>query len=281
MSLDDLEQAVADNILSNLDKLNTTAGQVLNEPEDIISSLHNQTEGKTECDAVSVEQLCFPGYDCTPTASNYTAECVHKCTTSGLTCRNNGHCYFDTIVQQTACSCQKSLMTIYYGPECEERTGRFEYVVGLSVGITGGLVLIILLTVCCRRISKHEKTDREKYGEYDTEFLKNRFELYELNSEISRKESPEPYTYSGALGVTNKVYEQFGRQRKYISEMYVPKKTLSFPQSPYFNDPGAVENIDTFKNFSIKRPQVFNDPVNDQDSPYYRPQTHQRPYSQI
>ena len=28
-------------------------------------------------------------------------------------------------------------MTVYYGPRCEEKTGRLEYVVGLSVGVVG------------------------------------------------------------------------------------------------------------------------------------------------
>lgn len=49
--------------------------------------------------------------------------------------------------------CRSSIMTVYYGHWCEEKTGRVEFVVGLSVGTVSGLVAIFLLIVCCKRLS--------------------------------------------------------------------------------------------------------------------------------
>ncbi|XP_078323280.1 snaclec 5-like [Crassostrea virginica] len=47
-------------------------------------------------------------------------------------------------------------MTVYYGPRCEEKTGRMEFVVGLSVGVSGGLISIALVLLFCKRLSDAE-----------------------------------------------------------------------------------------------------------------------------
>ena len=47
-------------------------------------------------------------------------------------------------------------MTVYYGPRCEEKTGRLEFVVGLSVGVLGGLISIALVLLFCKRLSDGE-----------------------------------------------------------------------------------------------------------------------------
>ena len=48
-------------------------------------------------------------------------------------------------------------MTVYYGPLCEERTGRLEFVVGLSVGVLGGLIFIALFLLLCKRLSDGDR----------------------------------------------------------------------------------------------------------------------------
>ena len=48
-------------------------------------------------------------------------------------------------------------MTVYYGPRCEEKTGRLEFVVGLSVGVFGGLISIALFLLPCKRISDGDR----------------------------------------------------------------------------------------------------------------------------
>ena len=47
-------------------------------------------------------------------------------------------------------------MTVYYGPLFEEKTGRLEFVVGLSVGVLGGLISIALVLLFCKRLSDGE-----------------------------------------------------------------------------------------------------------------------------
>ena len=47
-------------------------------------------------------------------------------------------------------------MTVYYGPRCEEKTGRMEFVVGLSVGVLGDLISIALVLLFCKRFSDGE-----------------------------------------------------------------------------------------------------------------------------
>lgn len=252
-SLQDFQKIV----VKNIQEINqTTVKYLINQTDVIMKSLKEQTNNKTECNALTNVRRCYPGYDCY--AQNYSGECKHKCSKeiTRLPCKNEGRCYFDIIANQIACRCRNSIMTVYYGHWCEEKTGRVEFVVGLSVGTVAGLVAIFLLIVCCKRLpTDHRYLSKSHEVEAD-DFISN-----ELNSDLDYNYFSQynPCWYSDAAGFSNQIYERRHQAQILESRMYLPRRSASSLPKPKDKE---------LSSFSIKRPKIFSDPVTDAFSPY-------------
>ncbi|XP_078323282.1 uncharacterized protein LOC111122884 [Crassostrea virginica] len=189
--------------------------------------------------------MCYKGYICTVGDNNYTGECVHMCALNDILCQNKGYCYYDVTVNQTACRCGGSIMTVYYGPRCEEKTGRMEFVVGLSVGVLGGLISIALVLLFCKRLSDGEDRRKKTNDFSDDLSIDTNEDLRSLHENLNMFE----------YGVTNQVYDRFrNEQRLSESSMYLPRKTMPGPGNPSHNQqPSQL----TFHTVSLSLSLIF------------------------
>lgn len=169
---------------------------------------------------------------------------------------NEGRCYYDAIADGIACRCRISILTVYYGPLCKEKTGRVEFVVGLSVGTVAGLVAIFLLIVCCKRLSSNHRYLSKSREVEAEDFISN-----ELNSDMDYNYFSQynPCWYSDAAGFPNQIYERRHQAQILESRMYLPRRSASSLPKPKEKE---------LSSFSIKRPKIFSDPVTDVYSPY-------------
>ncbi|XP_048777717.2 uncharacterized protein LOC125681599 isoform X2 [Ostrea edulis] len=119
--------------------------------ESIVTSFEKYIRGRDECDAVGVR--CPRGYQCHVLSSDhYNGTCVHLCDVR-KPCGEHGVCFYDSFdVKNTSCRCRSTWLTLYYGDSCTEQTGKFEYVVGFSLGSAALVVVMVtVIAVLCRR----------------------------------------------------------------------------------------------------------------------------------
>ncbi|XP_062605920.1 uncharacterized protein LOC134267722 [Saccostrea cucullata] len=178
---------------------------------------------------------------------------------------------------------------MYYGPQCEERTGTMEFVVGLSVGGGGFLLLVIILIICCRRSSNNERDKKLGVTSKEEEFSTRKLDMRDFTSGLQLKEdSKRLYRYDNTPGAANRAYELLWNQSPRVPEleMYPPLYKSQHSHRLYGEERVSMTSIDSTRNFSIKRPHIYSEPMENFESPYvsresylYKSQTGIRPAS--
>ncbi|XP_062595913.1 uncharacterized protein LOC134257296 [Saccostrea cucullata] len=162
-----------------------------------------------------------------------------------------------------------------------------EFVVGLSVGGGGFLIIVIILIICCRRSSNNERDKRLGFTSKEEDFSTRKLDIRDFNSSLQLKEdSTNLYRYTGTPGVTNQAYELLWNQSPRVPEleMYPPLYKSQPSHRLYGEERVSMTSIDSTRNFSIKRPHIYSEPMENFESPYvsresylYKPQTGIRP----
>ncbi|KAH3754544.1 hypothetical protein DPMN_189220 [Dreissena polymorpha] len=135
-----------------------------------LSSLQNAVtyaESKLEADVCSVyptvEKCKIDSYTCKLSDAEIT--CTHKCRNYTSWC--NGECYFDDLQKKTMCRCTGDGGRYYAGEDCSVKTYKLaispEAVIGISAGLGGALLLVILIIVLrMTRNSKKANGNKER-----------------------------------------------------------------------------------------------------------------------
>ncbi|XP_061165081.1 uncharacterized protein LOC133174056 [Saccostrea echinata] len=172
-TITDFATDISNSIRQNILNFTSLTWHAVNISDEIEKQLKIQTRDITECSASG--KLCPLGYACRALDhDHFTGICFHKCDLEENKCKNNGYCNFDSVKNKTVCRCQSSFLSLYYGSNCEDQTGKLETVIGFTLGLAILLIVLVFIAVlCCRRNHESIKEFRrhDDKSTLETDFL--------------------------------------------------------------------------------------------------------------